>query len=73
MMESLLKVIKWPRSQLEHITFVTRAVRVIALITNMASFHIQTGYVILTFYVYYKVCTSSWAFPWSSSLSTALP
>ena len=74
MMESLLKVIKWPRRQQEHITFVTRAVRVIDLITNliMTSFQTQTGFVILIFYVYYTVCTSSWAFPWSSSLSTAL-
>ncbi|XP_046484252.1 E3 ubiquitin-protein ligase HUWE1 isoform X1 [Neodiprion pinetum] len=35
MMESLLKVINWPGSELEHITFVTRAVRVIDLITNI--------------------------------------
>eukprot|EP00092_Neocalanus_flemingeri_P041280 GFUD01044951.1.p1 GENE.GFUD01044951.1~~GFUD01044951.1.p1 ORF type:complete len:4316 (+),score=1501.53 GFUD01044951.1:136-13083(+) len=45
MMESLLKVIQWPSSELEHITFVTRAVRVIDLITNldMASFQTHTG------------------------------
>ncbi|XP_029040981.2 LOW QUALITY PROTEIN: E3 ubiquitin-protein ligase HUWE1 [Osmia bicornis bicornis] len=35
MMESLLKIINWPGSELEHITFVTRAVRVIDLITNI--------------------------------------
>ncbi|KAJ1530610.1 hypothetical protein ONE63_005490 [Megalurothrips usitatus] len=35
MMESLLRVINWPGSELEHITFVTRAVRVIDLITNI--------------------------------------
>ncbi|XP_066587993.1 E3 ubiquitin-protein ligase HUWE1 isoform X2 [Prorops nasuta] len=35
MLESLLKVINWPGSELEHITFVTRAVRVIDLITNI--------------------------------------
>ncbi|XP_063994967.1 E3 ubiquitin-protein ligase HUWE1 isoform X2 [Diachasmimorpha longicaudata] len=35
MMEILLKVINWPGSELEHITFVTRAVRVIDLITNI--------------------------------------
>jgi len=45
MMESLLKVIQWPSSELEHITFVTRAVRVIDLITNldMASFQTHAG------------------------------
>ena len=45
MMESLLKVIQWPSSESEHITFVTRAVRVIDLITNldMASFQTHTG------------------------------
>ena len=45
MMESLLKVIQWPSSESEHITFVTRAVRVIDLITNldMASFQSHTG------------------------------
>ena len=45
MMESLLKVIQWPSSELEHITFVTRAVRVIDLITNldMASFQTHQG------------------------------
>ncbi|KAK4872231.1 hypothetical protein RN001_016355 [Aquatica leii] len=35
MMESLLQVINWHGVELEHITFVTRAVRVIDLITNM--------------------------------------
>ena len=35
MMESLLKVIQWPSTELDHITFVTRAVRVIDLITNL--------------------------------------
>lgn len=35
MMESLLKVVQWPSSELDHITFVTRAVRVIDLITNL--------------------------------------
>lgn len=35
MMESLLRVINWPGNELEHITFVTRAVRVIDLITNV--------------------------------------
>lgn len=35
MMESLLRVVSWPGSELEHITFVTRAVRVIDLITNL--------------------------------------
>lgn len=35
MMESLLRVINWPGKELEHITFVTRAVRVIDLITNI--------------------------------------
>ncbi|XP_035825881.1 E3 ubiquitin-protein ligase HUWE1 isoform X3 [Aplysia californica] len=35
MMESLLKVINWYGDGQEHITFVTRAVRVIDLITNM--------------------------------------
>ena len=45
MMESLLKVIQWPSSESEHITFVTRAVRVIDLITNldMASFQSHNG------------------------------
>lgn len=35
MMESLLHVINWHGVELEHITFVTRAVRVIDLITNI--------------------------------------
>ncbi|GLH08141.1 uncharacterized protein GBIM_13439 [Gryllus bimaculatus] len=35
MMDSLLQVIDWPGHELEHITFVTRAVRVIDLITNI--------------------------------------
>lgn len=45
MMESLLRVINWPGSELEHITFVTRAVRVIDLITNieMQSFQAHGG------------------------------
>ncbi|CAB4069673.1 HUWE1 [Lepeophtheirus salmonis] len=45
MMESLLKVIQWPSTELDHITFVTRAVRVIDLITNldMQSFQTHSG------------------------------
>lgn len=45
MMESLLRVINWPGRELEHITFVTRAVRVIDLITNieMQSFQNHGG------------------------------
>lgn len=45
MMESLLRVINWPGKELEHITFVTRAVRVIDLITNieMQSFQVHGG------------------------------
>ena len=45
MMESLLKVIQWPSTELDHITFVTRAVRVIDLITNldMQSFQTHAG------------------------------
>lgn len=45
MMESLLRVINWSGSELEHITFVTRAVRVIDLITNldMQSFQSNSG------------------------------
>ena len=45
MMESLLKVIQWPSTELDHITFVTRAVRVIDLITNldMQSFQTHQG------------------------------
>ncbi|KAK4337308.1 hypothetical protein RND71_043594 [Anisodus tanguticus] len=41
MIDSLLKVISWKGTDSEHITFVTRAVRVIDLITNleMAAFH----------------------------------
>ncbi|XP_015788441.1 E3 ubiquitin-protein ligase HUWE1 isoform X3 [Tetranychus urticae] len=35
MIESLLKVVSWTGSDPEHITFVTRAVRVIDLITNL--------------------------------------
>ena len=44
-MESLLKVIQWPSTELDHITFVTRAVRVIDLITNldMQSFQNHQG------------------------------
>lgn len=45
MMESLLRVINWSGTELEHITFVTRAVRVIDLITNldMQSFQLNNG------------------------------
>lgn len=45
MMDSLLKVINWTAQELEHITFVTRAVRVIDLITNidMQSFQSYGG------------------------------
>ncbi|CAH1153351.1 unnamed protein product [Phaedon cochleariae] len=45
MMESLLQVINWQGFELDHITFVTRAVRVIDLITNidMAAFQIHGG------------------------------
>lgn len=45
MIESLLKVIGWKGSDPEHITFVTRAVRVIDLITNldMAAFQTHNG------------------------------
>ena len=49
MMESLLKVIQWPSSELEHITFVTRAVRVIDLITNLDMASLQTNSGISTF------------------------
>ncbi len=45
MLESLLRVIQWPSTELDHITFVTRAVRVIDLITNldMQSFQTHSG------------------------------
>lgn len=45
MMESLLKIISWTGTELEHITFVTRSVRVIDLITNMdmSVFQSQSG------------------------------
>ncbi|XP_076304373.1 LOW QUALITY PROTEIN: HECT, UBA and WWE domain containing E3 ubiquitin protein ligase 1 [Tachypleus tridentatus] len=45
MMEALLKVINWHGTESEHITFVTRAVRVIDLITNldMQAFHSHGG------------------------------
>lgn len=45
MIESLLKVIGWKGSDPEHITFVTRAVRVIDLITNldMTAFQTHSG------------------------------
>ncbi|XP_064606987.1 E3 ubiquitin-protein ligase HUWE1-like isoform X3 [Liolophura sinensis] len=45
MMEPLLKVINWYGEGQEHITFVTRAVRVVDLITNldMAAFQTHTG------------------------------
>lgn len=45
MIESLLKVISWRGSDPEHITFVTRAVRVIDLITNldMSAFQSHNG------------------------------
>ncbi|RZB39554.1 DUF913, HECT, DUF908 and/or WWE domain containing protein [Asbolus verrucosus] len=42
MMESLLQVINWHGVELEHITFVTRAVRVIDLITNIDMQAFQT-------------------------------
>ncbi|XP_044765781.1 E3 ubiquitin-protein ligase HUWE1 isoform X3 [Coccinella septempunctata] len=42
MMESLLQVINWHGTELEHITFVTRAVRVIDLITNIDMQAFQT-------------------------------
>ncbi|KAJ8970022.1 hypothetical protein NQ314_001451 [Rhamnusium bicolor] len=45
MMESLLQVINWQGFELDHITFVTRAVRVIDLITNidMQAFQVHGG------------------------------
>lgn len=45
MMESLLQVINWQGYELDHITFVTRAVRVIDLITNidMQAFQVHGG------------------------------
>ncbi|XP_053985847.1 E3 ubiquitin-protein ligase HUWE1-like isoform X2 [Hylaeus volcanicus] len=45
MMESLLKIMNWPGTELEHITFGTRAVRVIDLITNidMQAFQAHNG------------------------------
>ncbi|XP_071445079.1 E3 ubiquitin-protein ligase HUWE1 isoform X2 [Hetaerina americana] len=45
MMECLLRVIDWPGKELEHVTFVTRAVRVIDLITNidMQAFQMHGG------------------------------
>ena len=38
-------MIQWPSTELDHITFVTRAVRVIDLITNldMQSFQVHSG------------------------------
>ena len=38
MMESLLKVIQWPSTELDHITFVTRAVRVIGELYNLVQY-----------------------------------
>lgn len=49
MMESLLRVINWSGSELEHITFVTRAVRVIDLITNLDMQSFQSNYGLITF------------------------
>lgn len=49
MMESLLRVINWSGSELEHITFVTRAVRVIDLITNLDMQSFQSNYGLNTF------------------------
>ncbi|CRL01178.1 CLUMA_CG014451, isoform A [Clunio marinus] len=49
MMESLLRVINWSGSELEHITFVTRAVRVIDLITNIDMQSFQSNYGLNTF------------------------
>lgn len=45
MIEALLKVISWKGTDPEHITFVTRAVRVIDLITNldMSAFQVHLG------------------------------
>ncbi|XP_076227161.1 HECT, UBA and WWE domain containing E3 ubiquitin protein ligase 1 isoform X5 [Nomia melanderi] len=45
MMESLLKIMNWPGTELEHITFGTRAVRVIDLMTNidMQAFQAHNG------------------------------
>ena len=45
MMESLLSVVNWRGTEPDHITFVTRAVRVIDLITNldMHAFHSHAG------------------------------
>ncbi|XP_046406854.1 E3 ubiquitin-protein ligase HUWE1 isoform X2 [Ischnura elegans] len=42
MMECLLRVIDWPGKEFEHVTFVTRAVRVIDLITNIDMQAFQT-------------------------------
>lgn len=49
MMESLLRVINWSGSELEHITFVTRAVRVIDLITNLDMQSFQSNFGLVTF------------------------
>lgn len=45
MVQSLLKVIEWPGCEPEHVTFVTRAVRVIDLITglDMSAFQSNGG------------------------------
>ncbi|XP_055349412.1 E3 ubiquitin-protein ligase HUWE1-like isoform X2 [Paramacrobiotus metropolitanus] len=50
MMESMLKVVNWYDTTEENITFVTRAVRVIDLITNMdmQSFHNHNGLSLFT-------------------------
>ena len=61
MMESLLRVVSWPGSELEHITFVTRAVRVIDLITNldMHAFQVRIlfiGYIRNFFFVSLFFC-----------------
>ncbi|KAK2707710.1 E3 ubiquitin-protein ligase HUWE1-like [Artemia franciscana] len=44
--ESLLRVVQWHGTELEHITFVTRAVRVIDLITNLdfTAFQAHSGH-----------------------------
>lgn len=56
MMESLLKVINWKGTESEHITFVTRAVRVIDLITNLDMTAFQSHAGLTSFVQRLEVC-----------------
>ncbi|NWI57095.1 HUWE1 ligase, partial [Calyptomena viridis] len=68
MMEALLKVIKFLGDEQDQITFVTRAVRVVDLITNldMAAFQAHSG---LSIFIYRLECTWALTCPLTCTLT----